>query len=166
MSDKEKPSPTQLIGYEDVEDNLTVGSAGWLKKMIMLYDEGRDDYEVCRELNLTIKQFEDYRAQSKKFCELVDRGRDYAKAFWLKLNRLGSQKKLDVSTDLVKWNMTNRYNWGQKSEVRATENVHVDAQKVEDELRKILPDLNERLSRGETLETMSRKILSESSSTH
>lgn len=147
----------------DKKDVLQEG--GWISRMLELYDAGRSDEEVCRELEITMKQFEDYRNKSKAFCDLVDRGRDYSKAWWMRFTREAAMKKVESSPDLVKFNLVNRHGWGSKSEIKP-DAVTLDRGKVEDELRKLMPDLTERLSRGETLQDLSRKALRESTAKH
>lgn len=142
------------------EKNVLQGN-GWVADMIKYYDQGMADEEVCRELNITMKQFESHCIDSPAFKDLVDRGRDYAKAFWLKFNRLAAQKQLDASSDLLKFLMINRYGYGQKNDLSKTNVEPLDRAKIEEQLVKELPDFYKNYVSGkETIESASRKVLS------
>jgi hypothetical protein len=116
----------------------------WIETMLSLYEAGRSDTEVCKELRITRKQFEQYMSDVPAFAELVQRGRDYAEAWWLEQGRV-NLKNRDFVTALWQFNMVNRHGWNSKREVSpADSNLNLD--KLKDELRRALPDLGKMLN--------------------
>lgn len=116
----------------------------WIETMLDLYQAGRADVEVCKELRITRKQFETYMAEVPAFAELVQRGRDYAEAWWLEQGRVNLKNK-DFVTALWTYNLANRYGWSSKRETSQVDpNLNID--KLKDELRKALPDLGKMLN--------------------
>lgn len=130
---------------------------GWLAKMIPLYQEGRSDVEVCKELGITLKYFEGLYTSHPKFKELVDRGRDYAQAWWYEQGRKNLDNK-SFMTELWKFNMANRHGWATKNDTKNLTPEAVNLDKVREEFKTILPELA--ALAGQPLDQ--RKIVSES----
>lgn len=144
-----------------------IENPNWVKDMLEWYAQGMDDYEVMEELKISSKQFKHYMDSSSDFRELVERGRDRARAFWMRFKRNAVQKKVDVSGDLLKFYMGSRFNMGPKNDIKEDQAAKVaDNKRAEEELRKLFPDLAARYAAGETLETLTGKALSESAKKH
>lgn len=107
---------------------------GWVKKMLDLYSEGMTDVEVCKEMQITRRKFEEYCATSPEFAAIVEAGRDYAEAFWVSLPRKNLYNK-SFMTEAWKFYMANRYAWGTKQEVKE-KFADYDIDKVREELRR------------------------------
>lgn len=111
----------------------------WIETMLNLYSEGRGDIEVCKELKITRKQFNQYCADVPAFADLVERGRDYAEAWWMEQGRTNMKNKEFVFA-IWQANMVNRYNWGSKKEAAGVSpNLNVD--KLREELFLKMPEL-------------------------
>lgn len=144
-----------------------IENPSWVKDMLEWYAEGMDDYEVMEKLQISSRQFKHYMDSSSDFRELVERGRDRARAFWMRFKRKAVQKEVDVSGDLLKFYMGARYNMGAKNETKEDQAAKaVDQKRAEEELRKQFPDLAARYAAGESLETVTGKALSESAKKH
>jgi hypothetical protein len=112
----------------------------WIETMLNLYSEGRGDIEVCKELKITRTQFNQYCADVPAFAELVERGRDYAEAWWMEQGRINLKNKEFVPA-IWQWNMINRYNWSSKKDSAADRDPHLNVDKLRDELFQKMPEL-------------------------
>lgn len=118
------------------------GAKGWVEEMIDYYSQGMTDVEVCKELKITRKQFNEY-LQDPNFAELVETGRDYAEAFWVSLPRKNLHDKTFM-VDAWKFYMANRYAWGTKTERKETSEHNLE--KIKEQLRAALPELGRTLN--------------------
>ena len=110
----------------------------WIETMLSLYESGRSDVEVCKELKITRKQFDQYCSEVPAFAALVERGRDYSEAWWLEQGRVNLKNK-EFVTALWQFNVINRLGWSNKRE--ASPDQHQNLDKIRDELRRVMPDL-------------------------
>jgi hypothetical protein len=135
---------TQPSGRPQPNKNPEDAKTHWTETLLDLYQSGRSDVEVCKELKLTRKQFEQYMSESDAFADLVQRGRDYAEAWWMEQGRV-NLKNRDFVTTLWQFNMVNRHGWASKREsAQVDPNLNLD--KLKDELRKALPEIGKMLN--------------------
>lgn len=117
----------------------------WDRIILEEYAKGASDEEVALALRITKRRFNDMYMTDTRFTELVDQGRDWAKAYWLKVGR---ENLNDKSFNGALWfnNMKNRWGWADKSEVSDKTQSAQDA----DQLRKQVNDMLEKakLNRG------------------
>jgi hypothetical protein len=108
----------------------------WDKIALQEYGKGASDEEVAYALRITMRKFKDLYSTDNLFMEVVDTGRDWAKAFWLKVGR---DNLNDKSFNGPLWfnNMKNRWGWADKSEVSDKTASAQDAE----QLRKNVSDL-------------------------
>lgn len=140
----------------------TIQEHGWIDRMLDLYSEGRSDIEVCRDLGITRKQFDNYMATSTAFKDLVDRGRDYAQAHWFSQARTNIKNK-EFMTELFKFWMVNNYGWSSsKADTKRDPNEAVNLDKLKEELKNKMPELA--LLLGEPMD--GRKLVNESGKKH
>lgn len=120
------------MSQEETKDGIQ--EEGWVEKMLRLYSEGMTDVEVCKEMQITRRKFEEYCSNSPEFKAIVEAGRDYAEAFWVSQPRKNLQNK-NFMTEAWKFYMANRYAWGTKQEVKEKLSDY-DLDKIREELRK------------------------------
>lgn len=108
----------------------------WDRIVLENYARGASDEEVAYELKITMRRFNEYYATNNDFMEVVDTGRGWAKAYWLKIGR---ENLNDKSFNGPLWynNMKNRWGWSDKSEINDKTQSAQDA----DQLRKNVSDL-------------------------
>lgn len=115
---------------------------GWIETVRNLYSEGAADVEICRELNWSQKQFDDYYQTHEGFKALVDFGRLASKAWWYSQGRKNLQNR-SFATPLYALNMKNRFGWAEKQENtesgKPIENMSQD--EIKSEYQKILPQI-------------------------
>lgn len=105
-------------------------------QIIDLYKLGYSDVEVCRELEITKRQFEKMKAVNPIFRAVVERGNDYAEAWNLEQSRVNLHNK-DFNTTLFNTRMQNMYAWSQKVD-QNTKALNVNAEMSKEELLKKL----------------------------
>lgn len=105
-------------------------------QIIDLYKQGYSDVEVCRELEITKRQFEKMKAVNPIFREVIERGNDYAEAWNLEQSRVNLQNK-DFNTTLFNTRMQNMFGWSQKVD-QNTKALNVNAEMSKEELLKKL----------------------------
>lgn len=105
-------------------------------QIIELYRAGYSDVEVCRELEITKRQFEKMKAVNPIFRAVVERGNDYAEAWNLEQSRVNLHNK-DFNTTLFNTRMQNMYAWSQKVD-QNTKALNVNAEMSKEELLKKL----------------------------
>lgn len=120
----------------------------WQTTMLEQYAGGASDEEVARELRLTMRRFRDLYQTDNTFMEIVDQGRDWAKAFWLKVGR---ENLNDKSFNGPLWfnNMKNRWGWADKSEVSDKTQSHQDAGQLRESIQAMLERVKGRGSSGD-----------------
>ena len=108
----------------------------WAETALKEYASGASDQEVAYALRITMRKFNDTYATDPAFMEIVDQGRDWAKAYWLKIGR---ENLNDKSFNGPLWfnNMKNRFAWADKTEVNDKTQASQDA----DQLRKQVSDM-------------------------
>lgn len=105
-------------------------------QIIDLYKQGMSDVEVCRELEITKRQFEKMKAVNPIFRAVVERGNDYAEAWNLEQSRVNLHNK-DFNTTLFNTRMMNMFGWSQKVD-QNTKALNVNAEMSKEELLKKL----------------------------
>jgi hypothetical protein len=133
MLEDDAPVPVSKVSEEPAEPKVS-----WVDTMLSLYSEGMGDSEVRKELGITRAQFDEYCQTVPAFAALVERGREYAEAWWWSAGRKNIKNK-DFVVAIWQQNMTNRYGWSNKRESPAETTINVD--KLREELRKALPDM-------------------------
>ena len=106
----------------------------WKELMLAEYAQGASDAEVVSILQITRRKFDQLIEQSEYNRELVEFGRDLAKAFWYKVGR-ENLKNQKFNTSLWYANMKNRFGWSDRV---STEDRTPVQEKSDDELREEL----------------------------
>ena len=132
----------------------------WTETMVDLYSEGCSDAEVIKELKITRKQFEQYCADVPKFAELVERGRDYAEAWWLEQGRKAVKEKNNSFPQSLYFNsMANKYGWSNKSDNKSGVEATLNLDRLKEELRKALTDIHKMVNVIEMDPAATRKLI-------
>lgn len=101
-------------------NELTLADLGpleqWSEDMLKLYREGRDDIEVATEMNISMRAFRKLYSISEVFAEFVDFGRQCSQAYWHSLARRGARKENNIDNGILRYNLSNRYNWVERTE--------------------------------------------------
>lgn len=111
---------------------------GWSTTIINAYNSGYSDVEVCKELNITPRQFQRALKDNSRFAELIEYGRMLAASWWSSQARAGLNDKT-FNTPLYIMYMKNYHEWKDK-----VENVNIDAidaTSLEEMKRKLREDL-------------------------
>ena len=103
----------------------------WYAKGIEHYAIGASDQEVAKELGVSMPTFKKKYSTDADFQRMVDTGRGYSMAWWMKEGRVNLQNKQFSYTGWFQ-NMKNRYGWADKSEVADTISKPVQALSTED----------------------------------
>lgn len=90
----------------------------FVEKITDGYKVGMSDVEVCRELDITMKTFNEMYETNEGFQKLVNHGRMLSNAWWMEQGRKNLWNR-DFSVTLWNFNMKNRFGWADKSEVTA-----------------------------------------------
>ena len=126
---------------------------GWVDQMMEAYNEGASDEEVIKTLGITRTQFDNYCHDVPAFAELVERGRDYAKAWWMEQGRKAIKEKNDAfPQSLYAYSMANKYGWSSKSDRTNTTVDLVSYDKAREELARILPQISSMLNIKDVLD--------------
>lgn len=112
---------------------------GWQEVALANYKAGASDTEVTAALKITYKEFLNQMEANQDFRELVEIGRDLAKAFWYKAGRDNIKNK-SFNTALWYANMKNRYNWSDKV---STDDLKKPVKELSDD--ELQQELNKRL---------------------
>lgn len=132
----------------------------WVTTALALYNEGGSDEEVIKAIGITRSQFDTYCQSVPAFQDLVERGRDYAKAWWLEQGRKAvKEKNNSFPQSLYAYSMANKYGWSNKSESK-TANVELNLDRDADRLRQALPEMAKLL--GLDIQLLSRKTIEHS----
>ena len=109
------------------------------ENIISLYMEGRQDIEICKEIGWTRKQFDKLYSTNPDFRNVVDRGRDYAEAFWVEQARTKLNDR-DFNATLYKTAMQAHYGWADKVDNRnANFNANLSPEEAVARLSAALP---------------------------
>lgn len=113
----------------------------WEAILLEEYAQGASDAEVISVLQITRRKFDALIDESDYNRDLVEYGRDLAKAFWYRVGRenLRNQK---FNTSLWYANMKNRFGWSDRV---STEDRTPVQEKSDDELRDELLKYAEKL---------------------
>jgi len=109
-----------------------------------LYAQGADDTEVAAALRLPIKEFHKRVADDELFAQLVQFGRQTAKAWWMKVARKAVQGGANGGFNYWWAVMRNQYGWSDKAE--QTEGKPVQ-QLTRDELLNKLAELGNKVKK-------------------
>jgi hypothetical protein len=112
----------------------------WLKPLLSGYAEGMSDVEVCRELKITMKTFNEQYANSEGFRKLVDYGRMTSHAWWMAAGRKNLSNR-DFVVPLWTFNMKNRFGWADKTEAIRSDELDgpTNLDNLRQQLQKALP---------------------------
>lgn len=114
----------------------------WLKPLLSGYAEGMSDVEVCRELKITMKTFNEQYQSSEAFRKLVDYGRMTSHAWWMAAGRKNITNR-EFVVPLWTFNMKNRFGWADKTEQVSSAELEGPANldDLRSKLQKALPKL-------------------------
>lgn len=121
----------------------------WVTKIKELYERGASDVEVCKEMKITQKRFDELYddVDNAGFRTLVDMGRTMSKAFWYEQARKSLWDKT-FNSPVWMFVMKNRFGWSEKSENIERSDTPVNQQSL-DEIRsrllKALPGIAKQL---------------------
>lgn len=90
-------------------------------QLIQLYLEGASDYEIARELKVTIARFYQLIEESPAFANFVEKGRTLSAAWWYEQGRKGLFAD-KFNSALYNFNMKNRHGWADKVDTNDTTN--------------------------------------------
>lgn len=130
----------------------------WPEKLLACYELGASDVEVCKELKITLKQFNENYAKNPKFTELVDFGRNLSHSWWMEQCRRGL---FDKTMNVALWQfvMKNRFGWADKIETTNgyREDLNLDdvRSKLQAEMPKLLKALYPDVQEAKLLEMVS-----------
>lgn len=128
----------------------------WAEKLTDGYSQGMSDVEVCKELNITLRTFNEMYSENDGFRKLVDYGRTLAHAWWMEQGRIHLRNR-DFSTPLWTMNMKNRHGWAEKSEVKTSgEEKPLNLEDMKARIQKALPKLLEQY--GGNIELLKKDI--------
>ena len=109
------------------------------KNIIKLYTEGPQEIEICKAIGWTRKQFEKLYSTNVEFRNVIDRGRDYAEAYWVEQARTKLNDK-DFNATLYKTAMQAHYGWADKVDNRnANMNMNLSQEEALARLSAALP---------------------------
>jgi hypothetical protein len=129
----------------------------WAEIATRLYLEGASDDEVIKGIQITQSQFDHYCQTVDAFRDLVERGRSYAKAWWLEQGRKAvKEKNNSFPQSLYAYSMANKYGWSNKQD-KGAPTVDISLDKAKDDLKKALPEMAKLL--GIDLTTPVRKVI-------
>lgn len=109
-----------------------------LDHMMECYKNGYSDIEICREMNWTMKQFEENIRRSTVLADLVEMGRVMSRAWWYTAGRTNLNNK-GFNTPLWGFNMKNRFGWADKVEQTTSEldDSNLSEDQLQAKLRKL-----------------------------
>lgn len=103
----------------------------WAAAALAEYDKGASDSEVIAVLQITRSRFSSLMQEDENFAEVIEFGRDLAKAFWYRVGRT-NLTNTKFNTSLWYANMKNRFGWSDKVTNQEAPPVQ---EKSDDELR-------------------------------
>ena len=106
-------------------------SDNWGEIALAEYNKGASDSEVIKALQITRSQFNSFMKDVESFSDVVEYGRDLAKAFWYKVGR-DNLTNPKFQTSLWYAYMKNRFGWSDKVTNQSAAPVE---EKSDDELR-------------------------------
>ena len=109
----------------------------WDRIVLQEYGKGASDEEVAYALRITMRRFKDLYSTDNVFMDAVDTGRDWAKAYWLKIGRDNLNDKT-FNGPLWYNNMKNRWGWADKSEVSDKTSSSQDAESLRKQVSEML----------------------------
>lgn len=118
----------------------------WGEVALEEYKKGASDAEVITSLNITRSKFNNLLSEDPEFAEVMEFGRDLAKAFWYRLARENLTNK-NFQTTLWYHVMVNRYGWSSKNTTIESTPLQ---EKSDDELRQEVEQLLNKHQRMDT----------------
>jgi hypothetical protein len=82
-----------------------------------MFSNGEDVVEVCVEFDISTRTFYNWCNKYPEFKLAYERGKEYSKAWWLKLGRAGAAGKVNIQPSAWIFNMKNKFQWTDKSEL-------------------------------------------------
>lgn len=128
------------------DKQLTQSGEHWANRLLDLYKSGYSDAEICSDLQISEKEFIRRCREDELFCELVEIGRLFSKAWWMTQGRI-SLRDRSFSMQLWLANMKNRFGWTDKAEVALTDEKSLHDKSEEELINEILTKHRSRLSK-------------------
>lgn len=120
---------------------VTNKAPDWVGQVKEEYEQGASDVEVCKVLNITMTEFDNYYASNANFARLIDIGRMMSKAWWYSQGRKALANK-EFNSPVWNFNMKNRFGWADKTENYSREDLPIENMS-EDELKARIKKLHQ-----------------------
>lgn len=111
--------------------------------LLLLYQEGASDVEICKLLKLTQPKFDKLYAESEAFAAIIDWGRTLSTAWWYQTLRTNIKNKA-FNTVLFNFAMKNLHGWADKVESTSTTDEGKSADKLRSELQALVKKLEDK----------------------
>lgn len=135
-------------------DTTSALDKDWMELCLAEYADGASDSEVSSVLQLTQSEFNQLLASDDDFKDIIEYGRELAKAFWYGQARANLKNKM-FQTTLWYAVMKNRYGWSEKSTLSSDVPV---SEKTDDELRQEIQDLMKKYDKVDNAGSNVRKL--------
>jgi len=105
-------------------------------KILNTYEEGFDDFTVCKRLKFSKSHFDQRFEREEDFKKVIEFGRTLERAWWMEQGREGLWDKNFVSS-VYSLHMKNRFGWAEKAETKASDFVRLEEMSKEQVLEAI-----------------------------
>jgi len=102
-----------------------------------MFENGEDVVEVCIQLGISTRTFYNWCNKYPDFKEAYAQGKEYSKAWWLKLGRAGAAGKVNIQSATWIFNMKNKFKWTDKTEVSGPDGGPIE---TESKVKVYIPD--------------------------
>jgi len=89
-------------------------------KLPQYYLKGESDSEVCAAMGISKQTFANYRRMYPVLQEAYELAKTNAEAFWSRKGKEGTFGEAEVNANMYKFQMTNRFQWGDKVQTEVT----------------------------------------------
>ena len=114
-------SKSNKVGTPEVYDHEWAKDAA--EKIPNMMAKGESIAEVCAELGICKTTFYKCKERYDEFADAVKKGETLSEAWWAKLGRGGAAGQVDINATTWIFNMKNRFNWTDKTEMKADVSV-------------------------------------------
>ena len=114
-------SKIKKVGTPEVYDHEWAKEAA--KKIPNMMSKGESIAEVCAKLGICKTTFYKCKERYSEFADSVKKGETLSEAWWAKLGRGGAAGQVDINATTWIFNMKNRFNWTDKTEMKADVSV-------------------------------------------
>jgi len=90
------------------------------KKLPTYFMQGQSQAEVCSSLNISQQTFMNYRKMYPILEDAYQLAITHAEAYWTRRGKDGTFGDGEVNAPLYKFQMTNRFGWGEKVQTEVT----------------------------------------------